>query len=96
LLTCNWLVLDDDGYISGFNFGHERRKLDVVTHFQRLGFRVLAVGDSYNDLEMLDAADAGFLFRPSAQLATSRSDLHTVWDFAELETELRKASSRDL
>lgn len=96
LLTCNWLVLDDDGYISGFNFGHERRKLDAVTHFQRLGFRVLAVGDSYNDLEMLDAADAGFLFRPSAQLATSRSDLHTVWDFAELETELRKASSRDL
>jgi precorrin-6A/cobalt-precorrin-6A reductase len=96
LLTCNWLVVDDDGFISGFNFCHERRKLDAVTHFQQLGFRVLAVGDSYNDLEMLDGADAGFLFRPAEPLATSRSDLHTVWGFAELETELREASSRDL
>jgi precorrin-6A/cobalt-precorrin-6A reductase len=96
LVTCNWLVVDDDGYISGFNFCNERRKLDSVTNFQRLGFRVLAVGDSYNDLEMLDGADAGFLFRPAEPLATSRSDLPTVWGYAELETELRKASSRDL
>ncbi|HYU44640.1 MAG TPA: bifunctional phosphoserine phosphatase/homoserine phosphotransferase ThrH [Terriglobales bacterium] len=96
LITCNWLLVNNDGYVSGYNLCHEHGKFDSVTHFQRLGFRVLAVGDSYNDLGMLEAADAGFLFRPSERLITDRPDLYAVWDFARLETELRKASAGEL
>jgi len=96
LMTCNWLTLDDDGYIAGYKLRHELGKVDAISQFQRLGFRVLAVGDSYNDLAMLEAADAGLLFRPSSRLTLGGSEFPTVLGFAELQAELQKASSEDV
>lgn len=91
LTICNWLIVDEDGYIGGYKLRHELGKLDAVAQLQRLGFRVFAVGDSYNDLTMLQAADAGFMFRPPQQLTGKGCDFSTVWSFAELQTELQNA-----
>lgn len=90
LMICNWLTLDENGYISGYKLRHERGKLEAVTQFQRRGFRVFAVGDSYNDLAMLQAADAGFMFRPPQEVIAKGCSFPSVWSFAELQTELQK------
>lgn len=63
LMICNLLTVDDSGYITGYQL-RAGGKADAIVRFQRLGFQVLAVGDSYNDLEMLKAANAGLLFQP--------------------------------
>ena len=56
LMICNGLTVDEDGYISDYRTHHLRGKAGAVTHFQRLGFQVIAVGDSLNDLSMLTEA----------------------------------------
>jgi precorrin-6A/cobalt-precorrin-6A reductase len=94
-MACNWLSLDGEGYIAGYQSRHVLGKVDAIVQLQRLGSRVLAVGDSYNDVAMLQTADAGFLFRPSARLNTSGSYFPTLFTFAELQAELQRASSED-
>jgi len=66
---CHTLRLDTEGYLCGFTPRNEAGKPGAVAAFQRGGRRVAAVGDSFNDLGMLQAADAAFLFRPSPRLA---------------------------
>ena len=90
LMVCNGLTVDDAGYITGHRPHHVRGKAGAVAHFQRLGFQVIAVGDSYNDLPMLKAADAGILFRPCNGLRESVSGLALVWSLQELRVELKK------
>ncbi len=58
---CNSLTMDKDGAIIGFHLRAGGKK-GAVNAFRRLGFFVVSAGDSYNDTEMLKAADAGFLF----------------------------------
>jgi precorrin-6A/cobalt-precorrin-6A reductase len=95
-MACNWLTLDREGYISSYQSRHEHGKVDVITYLQRFGSRVLAVGDSYNDMAMLHAADAGFLFRPSPRLNTGdATNFPTLFSFAELQVALRRASAED-
>ncbi len=62
-MFCNNLVVDDDGRITGYRLRQEDGKRKAVTAFQGLGFRVCAVGDSFNDLAMILKADQGVLFR---------------------------------
>jgi phosphoserine/homoserine phosphotransferase len=90
LMICNSLILDEEGYISGHRPHHIHGKAGAVAHFQQLGFQVVAVGDSYNDLTMLKAANAGILFRPCRGLADSVDGLPSVWSLQELQSELRK------
>ena len=90
LMICNGLTVDAEGYISGYRSHHVLGKAGAVEHFRRLGFQVLAVGDSYNDVQMLRAADAGFLFRPCHGLAKSVSDLPKIWSLHDLQMELHE------
>jgi precorrin-6A/cobalt-precorrin-6A reductase len=90
LMVCNGLIVDNNGYITGFRPHHMQGKAGAVAHFQRLGFHVLAVGDSFNDLTMLKAANAGILFQPCAGLMDRVSELPTVWNLQDLKTELHK------
>lgn len=90
LMVCNGLVVDIDGYVTGFRPHHVQGKAGAVAHFQRLGFQVLAVGDSFNDLTMLKAANAGILFRPCSGLVESVRELPIVWSLQELKAELQK------
>ncbi len=84
-LLCNKLETDDDGFISGWVW-REGGKRAVIDHLRQCGRRVLAAGDSFNDLPMLDAADSGFLFRPAERIASLGSPHKTVRDYAQLWT----------
>ena len=58
------LEVDARGMLSGYRLRVQQGKRKAVQSFAALGFRTAAVGDSYNDTAMLDAADCGILFRP--------------------------------
>jgi phosphoserine/homoserine phosphotransferase len=63
-LFCNSLSIDPDGTISGYNLRQEDGKRKAVLALKSLNYKVIATGDSYNDITMLKEADAGILFRP--------------------------------
>jgi phosphoserine/homoserine phosphotransferase len=88
LTICNTLTLDEAGYIKGYALRSPAGKSGNVAHFQRLGWRVAAVGDSFNDLAMLQAADAAFLFRPAERVLKVGIPFVPVWSFDDLRTAL--------
>jgi phosphoserine/homoserine phosphotransferase len=94
LMVCNSVILDQEGYLAGHRPHHARGKAAAVEHFQRLGFQVVAVGDSHNDLPMLNAANAGILFRPCSGLIEIVKDLPFAWDLQELQAELQKCVAK--
>ena len=63
-IFCNTLEVADNGEITGFRMRCEKSKLTTVKALQSIGFETIASGDSYNDLGMIQASKAGFLFRP--------------------------------
>lgn len=62
-IFCNELIVADDGEITGFKMRCEKSKLTTVKALQSCGFETIASGDSFNDLAMIEASKAGFLFR---------------------------------
>ncbi|MBO4337790.1 MAG: bifunctional phosphoserine phosphatase/homoserine phosphotransferase ThrH [Lachnospiraceae bacterium] len=62
-LMCNSLIVADDGMITGFKMRTENSKLSTVKALQTIGYETIASGDSFNDLAMIQASKAGFLFR---------------------------------
>lgn len=67
-IFCNELVVGEDGTITGYKMRCEKSKLTTVTHLQAMGFDTIAAGDSFNDLGMIQASKAGFLFRSTEQI----------------------------
>ena len=67
-LFCNSLEVAEDGEITGFKMRIEQSKLSTVKALQSIGFDTIASGDSYNDLGMIKASKAGFLFRSTEQI----------------------------
>lgn len=63
-LFCHRLETDAQGAVSGYKLRLDDHKREAVRSFKKLNFRVIAAGDSYNDINMLREADQGFLFRP--------------------------------
>ena len=63
-LFCHTLEIDDEGYIRNYSLRQRDQKRHAVAAVKSLNFHVLAAGDSYNDLSMLQEADAGFSFVP--------------------------------
>ena len=63
-LFCNELVVEGDGTVSGFRLRQPDGKRETTRALQGLNYRVIAFGDSYNDISMLKQADTAFLFRP--------------------------------
>lgn len=62
-LFCNTLRVAPDGEVTGYHMRVEKSKLTTVKALQSIGFETIAAGDSFNDLAMLEASKAGFLFR---------------------------------
>ena len=62
-IFCNELIVADDGTITGYHLRCEKTKLTTVRALQSCGFETIASGDSFNDLAMIQASKAGFLFR---------------------------------
>ena len=75
VLFCNRLLVDGNGRISGYQIRQPDQKRSVVRALQSLTYRVLAVGDSYNDIAMLEQADLGVLFCPPDNIADAHPHL---------------------
>ncbi|WP_043097971.1 bifunctional phosphoserine phosphatase/homoserine phosphotransferase ThrH [Kallotenue papyrolyticum] len=83
-LFCNSLEIDAGGMIVAHCMRMRQGKRESVRALQGLGFRVLAVGDSYNDTAMLAAADQGLLFRPPAKIVTEFPQFAVLHAYDEL------------
>jgi phosphoserine/homoserine phosphotransferase len=91
-LFCHELEIGPDDRITGWRLRQPNQKYEAVRALQGLGFRVLAAGDSYNDTAMLEAADAGILFDPPANVIAEFPHLPVASDYAALRRELALAS----
>ena len=90
-IFCNSLEVAPSGEITGFKMRIENSKLTTVKALQSIGFETIASGDSYNDLGMIRASKAGFLFRSTEQIKKDNPDLPAYETFEELSAAIRKA-----
>ena len=90
-LFCNSLEVADDGEITGFKMRVEQSKLSTVKALQSIGFDTIASGDSYNDLGMIQASKAGFLFRSTEQIKADHPELPAYETYEELLTAIKDA-----
>ncbi|MCR4628892.1 MAG: bifunctional phosphoserine phosphatase/homoserine phosphotransferase ThrH [Bacillota bacterium] len=90
-LFCNTLEVAPDGEITGFKMRIEQSKLSTVKALQSIGFETIASGDSYNDLGMIRASKAGFLFKSTDKIKADNPDLPAYETFDELMAAIREA-----
>ena len=82
-LFCNTLEVAEDGEITGFKMRIKDSKLTTVKGLQAMGFDTIAAGDSYNDLAMIQASRAGFLFRSTEAIKEAYPNLPAFEDYNE-------------
>ncbi len=85
VLFCHHLTIDKDGIITDYNLRQPNAKMRVVEALQNLNFKVIAVGDSYNDISMLRKAEKGVLFKPPQNVIEDNKDLSVVNSFLNLK-----------
>ena len=90
-IFCNELEVAEDGEITGFKMRVEQSKLSTVKALQSIGFDTIASGDSYNDLGMIQASKAGFLFRSTEQIKADHPELPAYETYDELLTAIKDA-----
>ena len=83
-LFCNTLKVGPDGAITGYQMRCERSKLTTVKALQSCGFDTIAAGDSFNDLGMIQASKAGFLFKSTDAIKAAHPELPAFEEFDEL------------
>ena len=83
-IFCNSLEVADNGEITGFKMRVENSKYTTVKALQSIGFQTIASGDSYNDLEMIEASKAGFLFRTTEKIKHDYPHLPAFEGYDEL------------
>ena len=89
-LFCNSLEVADHGEITGYRMRIEKSKLSTVKALQSIGFDTIASGDSYNDLDMILASKAGFLFRTTDKIKEDYPQLPAYEEFDDLMAAIRK------
>ncbi len=90
-IFCNSLEVAPDGAITGYHMRCEKSKLTTVRALQSIGFETIAAGDSYNDLGMIQASRAGFLFRSTAQIKADHPELPAFEAFGDLLAAIQNA-----
>ena len=90
-IFCNTLEVAEDGTITGFKMRCEQSKLSTVKALQSVGFETIASGDSHNDLGMIQASKAGFLFRSTEQIKKDYTQLEAFEEYDELFEAIKKA-----
>ncbi len=83
-LFCNSLTLGPGGEIEGYAMRCVNSKLATVRALQSIGFETISVGDSYNDLAMIRASRAGFLFRTTCEIRSENPDIPSFEDYHSL------------
>ena len=90
-IFCNSLEVADDGEITGFKMRIENSKLTTVKALQSIGYDTIASGDSHNDLGMIKASKAGFLFRSTEEIKKEYPELPAFETYDELMNAIKKA-----
>ena len=90
-IFCNTLEVAKDGTITGFKMRCEQSKLSTVKALQSVGFETIASGDSHNDLGMIQASKAGFLFRTTDQIKANYPQLEAFEEYDDLFEAIKKA-----
>jgi phosphoserine/homoserine phosphotransferase len=93
-LFCNTLSVNGDGAISGYNLRQQDGKKKVALALKSLNYEVIAVGDSYNDITMLKAADHAILYRPPDNVKAEYDQFPTAYNYAELKEQLLLTMNR--
>ena len=83
-IFCNTLDVAPSGEVTGFRLRAKKTKLVTVQAFQSIGYDTIAAGDSYNDLEMIKASKAGFLFRSTEQIKKDNPEIPAFEEFDDL------------
>ena len=90
-IFCNSLEVAEDGEITGFKMRIENSKLTTVKALQSIGYDTIASGDSHNDLGMIKASKAGFLFRSTDEIKKEYPELPAFETYDELMDAIKKA-----
>ncbi|MBR6419137.1 MAG: bifunctional phosphoserine phosphatase/homoserine phosphotransferase ThrH [Oscillospiraceae bacterium] len=90
-IFCNELVVAENGEVTGFKMRCEKSKLTTVKALQSIGFQTIASGDSFNDLGMIEASKAGFLFRSTEQIKKDYPQYPAYETYDELMAAIRGA-----
>lgn len=90
-IFCNSLEVADNGEITGFKMRCEQSKLTTVKALQSIGYETIASGDSHNDLGMIRASKAGFLFKSTDQIKADNPELEAFETYDELLAAIKKA-----
>lgn len=89
-IFCNSLEVAESGEITGFKMRIENSKFTTVKALQSIGYDTIASGDSYNDLGMIKASKAGFLFRSTDKIKADNPELPAYETFDELLNAIKK------
>jgi phosphoserine/homoserine phosphotransferase len=90
-IFCNSLEVAENGEITGFKMRCEQSKLTTVKALQSIGYETIASGDSYNDLAMIKASKAGFLFKSTDKIKADNPELEAFETYDELMSAIKKA-----
>ncbi len=90
-IFCNALEVAENGEITGFRMRCEKSKYTTVKALQSIGFATIASGDSYNDLGMIQASKAGFLFKSTEQIKADHPELPAYETYDELLAAIKAA-----
>ena len=90
-IFCNSLEVAEDGEITGYRMRVENSKYSTVKALQSVGFETIASGDSHNDLGMIQASKAGFLFRTTDQIKADYPQLEAFEEYDDLFEAIKKA-----
>lgn len=90
-IFCNTLEVSESGEITGFRMRIENSKYTTVKALQSIGYETIASGDSYNDLGMIKASKAGFLFRSTDKIKADNPELPAFEKYDELLAAIKQA-----
>ncbi len=90
-IFCNTLEVAPDGTITGYKMRCEKSKLTTVKALQSIGYDTIAAGDSFNDLAMIQASKAGFLFKSTEQIKKDYPELPAYEEFGDLLAAIKAA-----
>ena len=90
-IFCNTLEVADSGEITGYKMRCEKSKLTTVKALQSIGYETIAAGDSFNDLAMIQAGKAGFLFKSTEQIKKDYPELPAYEEFGDLLAAIKAA-----
>lgn len=84
-LFCNSLIVGPDGTVTGYQMRQDDGKRMSILALKNLNYRVIAMGDSYNDITMIKEADVGILFQPPVNVAAEYPELTVAMNYPELQ-----------